>query len=149
MAPPPSRVFIVDDHAIVRELLSDFLNDLVDLEVCGSAASGEEALQVLPHADCDLALVDVSMPGMDGIELVRRLQQEHPTLRCLMLSGHAEEVYVRASLEAGALGYVMKGDPDALREAIAQALSGGIYLSPKLRESGWDAPKTERAGNGK
>jgi len=133
-------VFIVDDHAIVRELLSDFLNDLDGIAVCGTAASGEEALRVLPEAECELALIDVSMPGMSGIELVRQLYAARPALPCLMLSGHAEEIYVRASLEAGALGYVMKGDPDALREAIGQALRGETYLSPKLREAGWDTP---------
>lgn len=140
MSGSPARVFIVDDHAIVRELLSDFLNDLDGIVVCGTAASGEEALRVLPSSGCDLALIDVSMPGMSGIELTRRLKQVAPDLPCLMLSGHAEEIYVRSSLEAGALGYVMKGDPDALRQAITQALRGEVYLSPRLRKAGWDAP---------
>lgn len=128
-----NRVFVVDDHPVIRETLSAFIERIDDLEICGTATSGDEALTRIVACRCDLVLVDLSMPGMSGIDLVRRLQEQKPECRCLILSGHSEQVYVRDSLEAGARGYVTKGDPDALLRAIRVVLEGGIYpLSPTI-----------------
>ena len=131
------RVFIVDDNDIVREMLRVYIMRQEDLAICGMAASGEEALEQDTDA-CDVAVLDVAMPGMDGIELARRLHERQPDLRCLMLSGHAKEVYVRGALEAGAIGYVMKGDPNAILDAIRQVLRGEGYLSQEVK-SYWNA----------
>lgn len=130
------RIFVVDDHDIVREMLSAYITMEGDLQLCGEAASGEEALIGIQSVDCDLALIDVAMPGMNGIELVRRIKETRPGLRCLMLSGHAERVYVRDSLSAGAHGYVMKGDPDAILQAIRKVLEGELYLSDAVKHFG-------------
>jgi DNA-binding NarL/FixJ family response regulator len=81
----------------------------------------------------DLALVDLSLPRMSGIDLVQRLQQENSRLPCLMLSGHLDSLYVRRSLHAGARGYVLKGDSEAILEGIRKVMKGEIYLSPELR----------------
>lgn len=136
---PPATVFIVDDFPPLREMIAECLELESDLAVCGAAGSGEEALATLPPEGCDLALVDVSMPGMNGIELVRRLAELRPEIPCLMFSGHVEAVYVRDALEAGARGYVMKGDPDALVEAVRRVIGGEVYLGERVRrEAGLD-----------
>lgn len=132
-APPEYRVFIVDDHAVIRSLLAQYIGTEPGLRVCGTAASGAEALERLGEVACDLALVDITMPGMDGIELVRHLRSQHPGLACLMLSSHIARAYVEAALEAGASGYTTKEEPDALIEAIWRVLRGEPYLSEEVR----------------
>ena len=134
------NLFIVDDHALVRDMLGEFLGMEPDLTVVGTAASGAEALERIPEEGCDVAIVDVAMPGMSGIELVRRLKQERPELVCLMLSGHVEQVYVRDALAAGASGYVMKGDPNVIAGAVRQVLRGDVYLSERVRASLGEGP---------
>lgn len=141
------RIFIVDDHELVRTLLEEYLDMEPDLEVCGSVDSGEEALERLlqapqtangksspPALECDLALIDISIPDMNGIELVRRLSEERPSLRCLIVSGHAKAVYAEDALRAGAKGYVMKGDPDVLVEAVRQVLRGETYVDEQIEQ---------------
>lgn len=141
------RIFIVDDHELVRTLLKEYLDMEPDFEVCGSVDSGEEALGRLlqapqtangksspPALECDLALIDVSIPDMNGIELVRRLNEERPGLRCLIVSGHARAVYAEDALRAGAKGYVMKGDPDLLVEAVRQVLRGETYVDEQIEQ---------------
>jgi DNA-binding NarL/FixJ family response regulator len=134
-ADPPKRgrVFLVDDHDVVRTMLDMYIRRTQDLSICGMAASGEEALELATAETCDVALLDVAMPGMSGIELAHRLRERRPGLKCLMLSGHAEQVYVKGALEAGALGYVMKGDPDAILSAIRYVLRGEVYLSNEVQ----------------
>lgn len=136
--PTRGRIFVVDDHDIVRQMLVMYIKRAEDLSVCGAAASAEEALDQASAEACDLAVLDVAMPGMNGIELARLLRERHPALKCLILSGHAEQVYVRGALEAGASGYVMKGDPDAILTAIRQVLRGEVYLSREV-QSYWRA----------
>lgn len=114
-------------------MVASYLSSVAGLTVCGTAESGEEALETLPESGCDLALVDVSMPGMSGIELVRHLRAQSPEVKCLMLSGHLGEGYVTDALKAGARGYVGKGDPAALLEAITEVLGGGRYISEPFR----------------
>lgn len=141
------RIFIVDDHELVRTLLEEYLDMEPDLEVCGSVDSGEEALERLlqapqtangksspPALECDLALIDISIPDMNGIELVRRLSEERPSLRCLIVSGHAKAVYAEDALRAGAKGYVMKGDPDVLVEAVRQVLRSEMYVDEQIEQ---------------
>jgi DNA-binding NarL/FixJ family response regulator len=81
----------------------------------------------------DLILVDISLPGKNGIALVEEMRKKQPNLRCLIVSGHEESVYVRQALKAGARGYVMKGDPDAILRAIRHVIDGNIYLSEAMR----------------
>lgn len=129
----PSRVFIVEDHPLVRQITSEFVGGLPDVEVCGAASSAEEALNGLPD-DVDLLVVDVSLPGMSGIDLVAEVAARWPTLLCLMLSGHTEVGYVERALAAGARGYVMKGDTATLAESVRCVSDGGTYVSEAVRE---------------
>ncbi|HYE95835.1 MAG TPA: response regulator transcription factor [Rubricoccaceae bacterium] len=116
--PARRKVFLVDDSPLIVELLSDLVASQPDLSVSGTAQSGEEALRKIPASDCDLVLVDVSMPRMNGLELIGHLQRLRPDLPCLVVSAHSGESYVREAREAGAVGYVEKENPDALLEAI-------------------------------
>lgn len=124
-----ARVFIVDDHRIVRLGFRRLLEQAGTLSIAGEASSGEEALQKIPHAHPDLAIVDISMKGMDGIELTRHLKQDHPELRVLIVSMHDDTFYVERALEAGADGYVLKDNVDELMlEAAQKVLTGQRYL---------------------
>ena len=127
------RVFIVDDHRYLRKMVATFLSTIEGVEVCGMAKSGAEALERIPSTDCHLALIDVAMPNMSGIELVGHLRERHPEVKCLMLSGHVVESYMVEALRAGASGYVAKGDPDALLTAIDAVVHGGQYVTPPSR----------------
>jgi DNA-binding NarL/FixJ family response regulator len=128
------RVFIVEDHEDMRTVLIDFLGLAVGVDVCGTASTAEEAIVSLRDLGADLAVVDVSLPGMSGIDLVQQLRGSHPGLACLMLSGHGEIRYVQRALDAGARGYVLKGDARELPHAIDDILAGGIYLSEPVRQ---------------
>lgn len=119
----------------MRRALEQFLDDLSDFEVGGATETAEAALQALNGtANVDLALIDTRLPGMNGIELVKQLQARHPDLPCLMYSGHGETTYVEQALDAGARGYVLKGDPDELPTAIRRVLNGEQHLSAPLQK---------------
>ena len=127
------RIYIVEDNPIVREMFVEFLTEICGYEVSGTADDGETALEELPGIQPDLVLVDVSLPTMSGIDLVKALQARMPDLPCLMISGHQETTYVTRALAAGALGYVVKGDPDDIPKAVRSALDGAIFISPSVR----------------
>lgn len=127
-----SRVYLVEDHDVMREMIGEFLDSRAGLTVVGSAATAGAAFTELEGLDVELVLVDTSLPDMNGIELVRRLLDRRPDTLCLMYSGHEETFYVERALEAGAKGYVVKGNPHELPDAIERVLSGGTYLSPAL-----------------
>lgn len=127
-----TNVYIVEDHPLMQRMTQELISRMTNLQVCGVAATAQEALAQLPAAEVALVLVDVSLPDMSGIDLVRQLRTQHPELRCLMLSGHQEQSYVKRALAAGACGYIAKGNPFELRDAIAQVLQGEIYLTKAL-----------------
>ncbi len=129
------KIFIVEDHAVIRRGYSSLIKRRPDLEVCGEAMSGEEALEAIPACEPDLVLIDVSLPGMSGVDLVKRLKALQPNLATLVVSGHEESLFGEGVLAAGAKGYIMKEQaPDVLIEAIYMVLSGKRYLSERLRE---------------
>lgn len=117
----------------MREALSDLIEKKLGLTVCGSAATGEEAIQQLEHVTAELVLVDVALPGMSGFDLMQLLHEKQPALSCLFLSGHAEMTYIRRALGVGARGYVLKGNPAEIVAAIQEVRRGGIYLSAAIR----------------
>lgn len=113
---------MVDDHPLLREVMVTFVGAQPDLEVAGEASSGDEALAALTAAPCDLALIDVQMPGMDGIELVQHLHDRVPALPCIVVSAQSASIYEAKALAAGARAFIPKGEPSALLTAIRDTL---------------------------
>jgi DNA-binding NarL/FixJ family response regulator len=130
---PRRRVLIVDDHPIFREGLSQSINRQQDLTVCGEAENATEALQFVERSRPDLVIVDLTLPGKSGLELIRDFRALYPELALLVVSMHDESLYASRILRAGARGYVMKHEsPQKLLQAIRQVLAGGIYVSEKM-----------------
>lgn len=124
------RVLLADDHTLVREGLRQLLGATADIRVEGEAANGDEALALVKAHDYDLAVLDMSMPGLSGIDLVKRLKLEKPRLRILVLSMHGEQQYAVRAYKAGASGYLTKDSASAqLVDAIRKIASGGLYIS--------------------
>lgn len=124
------RVLLADDHALVREGLKRILAAASDIEVAGEAADGDEALALVKRHDYDLALIDLAMPGLSGLDLIRRLRLEKPRLRILVLSMHGEKQYAARALKAGAAGYLTKDSAGTeLLGAIRKVGGGGVHIS--------------------
>jgi DNA-binding NarL/FixJ family response regulator len=129
------RILVVDDHAIVREGLVRILGGAGHGWQVAEATSGFQALEWLRRNEAELAIVDLSMPGMSGLDLIRRLRSEFPRLRVLVLSMHAEEQYALRAFQAGAHGYVTKDRASAeLVDAVARVGTGGVYVTASLAE---------------
>ena len=123
------RVLIADDHAIVRDGLKRILAGTTDLRVAGEAASGDDALALVKANDYDVAMLDLSMPGLSGIDLIKRLKLEKPKLRILVLSMHVESQYAARVLKAGAAGYLNKDSAaEALLGALRKIAAGGLHI---------------------
>ena len=127
------RVFIVDDHPMTRAGLLATLEREADFEVVGTAADGIAAWNIIGEKVPDVALVDIRMPGEDGVSLVRRVKESGLPVRSLMLTSYDAQQYVRASLRAGAKGYILKtASPEELARAIRTVARGGIYLDAEV-----------------
>jgi DNA-binding NarL/FixJ family response regulator len=129
------RVLLADDHAIVRNGLKEILESTGDIVVAAEATNGFEALARVRETEVDVAVVDLSMPGRSGIELIKLLKVERPKLRLLVLSMHSEEQYAVRAVRAGAAGYLTKESAaDELVAAIRRIAGGGAYISPETAE---------------
>ena len=127
------KVFVADDHAIVRQGLKQIVADIDDIEVVGEAGSGRETLDLLSKQDCDVVLLDISMPDKSGLDVLKDLKKLRPRLKVLMLTMHPEEQYAIRALRAGAYGYLTKESaPDELVSAIRKVASGSRYISETL-----------------
>jgi DNA-binding NarL/FixJ family response regulator len=123
------RILLADDHAVVREGLRRILADHADLEIAGEAADGDQALALVRAHDYDVAVLDMSMPGLSGIDLVKRLKLEKPRLRMLVLSMHGEQQYAARALKAGAAGYLNKDSAAAqLVGTLRKIAAGGVHV---------------------
>ena len=129
-----SSILLVEDHMLFAIAIQRLLTKQTDLEIVNIVQSGEEALKKLPELKVDLVLVDVSLPAMSGIDLVQQICIEFPHIRCLMLSGHVTQKYVKRSLAVGASGYILKDDVNGILEGIRRVLNGETYLSEALRK---------------
>jgi DNA-binding NarL/FixJ family response regulator len=133
---PKNRIFIVDDHTMFREGLRQLIDREPDLTVCGDAAGADEALRSIGELKPDLAIVDLSLSGSTGIELIKALKNRHGDLPILVVSMHEESLYAERALHAGANGYVMKQEPaKTVKAAIRKVLGGDIHLSEKMATS--------------
>jgi DNA-binding NarL/FixJ family response regulator len=129
------RILIADDHAILRAGLKHLLSDTPDIVVAGEASNGTEALALVRSTPCDAVLLDMTMPGRSGIELIRQLKAEKPKLPLLILSMHKEDIYAVRALRAGASGYLCKDNAESqLVEAIRKVAGGGLYINQAVAE---------------
>lgn len=129
------KILIVDDHAFVRQGLRDFLEREADLSICGETAGRTEALQLCTGTDPHLVLVDLSLGGDSGLDLVKDIAVQFPVIKTLVLSMQDEMLYAERVLRAGASGYVSKSvHPDRLVEAIRCVLNGGVYASEEVKQ---------------
>lgn len=129
------RVLIADDHTIVREGLRQLLEAAGDFEVVGDAADATQAIQLARRVDFDVAVLDVSMPGRSGIELVKQMRAERPRARILMLSMHEQHEYAVRAIRAGASGYLTKDSASReLATALRKIAAGGAYITAEVAE---------------
>ena len=138
------RVLIGDDHRIVREGLKQILADAPDVQVVAEAQSGPEVLeqvaalqgQTSPGMGLDLVLLDIALPGIDGLDVLQALKREHPKLPVLMLSTYPEKQYAVRCIKLGASGYLNKSaDPDDMLAAVRKVAAGGVFLTPTTAEA--------------
>src|SRR5438876_11662336 len=126
-------VLIVDDHPITRQGLAQLINHEKDLRVCGEAKNAPEALKLTVSSKPALAIVDISLEGKSGLELVKDLRAQKPELPILVLSMHDESLYAERVLRAGARGYIMKQEGgERLMHAVRRVLDGQVYVSEKM-----------------
>ena len=127
------KLLLIEDHPILAGVLVHALEQREDLKVVMVVDSAEKALELIADLSLDLILVDISLPNMNGIELVGKLHKMHPNLPCLMISGHISGPYLRRSLAAGARGYAIKDSMKGIIEGIDQVMRGEIYICKELR----------------
>ncbi len=129
------RILIADDHIVVHRGLKQILGDEPDMSVVGEALNAQEVLALVRKWDWDVVVLDISMPGKSGLDIIEELKQERPKLPVLILSMHPEDRYAVRALRVGAAGYLTKESaPEELVKAIRKVVTGGRYVSPSLAE---------------
>ena len=130
---PKAKILLVDDHPLVREWLATLINQQSDLQICGEADSAPKALALIDTLKPDVAIVDISMEGGSGIELLKNVKTSHPYVLLIVLSMHDESLYAERALRAGARGYIMKREATkGVLQGIRAVLAGKLYLSDKM-----------------
>lgn len=131
---PKTKVLLVDDHPILRAGLGRLINHEADMMICGEAEDGATAFDLVGTLNPDIAVIDISLKGSNGIELVKNLKARYPELPTLVLSMHDESLYAERALRAGSLGYIMKEEAiEQVLVAIRKVLQGEIFLSEKMK----------------
>jgi DNA-binding NarL/FixJ family response regulator len=129
----PIRVALVDDHVLIRAGLRALLHTLPNIEVIGEASDGHEAVDVIARHHPDVVIMDIGMPGLNGVDCTRRIVKQSLNTRVIILSMHANEEYVGRALDAGAMGYLLKGaEPAELELVLKAVMRGETYLSPSI-----------------
>jgi DNA-binding NarL/FixJ family response regulator len=130
---PKAKVLLVDDHPLVREWLAVLINQQADLQVCGETDSAPKALQMIGAVHPDIAIVDISMEGGSGLELIKNIKASYPKVMVIVLSMHDEMLYAERALRAGARGYIMKRDATKIvLQVIRSVLGGKLHLSDNM-----------------
>jgi len=133
------RILTVDDHVLMRSGLRALLGSCPDVEVVGEAGDGQAALALIAETSPDIVLLDVSMPGMGGLECVRLIRRDHPGVRVILLTMHEDARYLQEGVAAGAAGYVMKKSADeVLYQAIRSVYNGQVFLPACMAEELWN-----------
>lgn len=128
-----NKIFIVDDHPIVRKGLAQLINQEPDMVICGEAENAQNALELLKKIRPDLAIVDISLQGIDGIELIKKIKVRDANLPILVVSMHDESLFAERALRVGAKGYIMKQEAiEKMMEAIRRVLKGEVYVSERV-----------------
>ncbi len=129
------NIIIVDDHPLMRKGLAMTLETEPDLKVIGQADSAEDGMTLFEATRPHVAIVDISLPGMSGLELIKHLQAIYPSVKIVVVSRHDESLYAERAIRAGARGYVMKMEAgDVIVQAVRRVLAGGIYVSSDINE---------------
>lgn len=129
------KILLVDDHAVVRAGYRTLLDDVPGLDIIGEADNGDMAVKMFVELSPDVAIMDLSLPGIGGLEAIRRIVQRRPDARILAFSMHEDTVFVEQALQAGARGYITKSSaPNVLVEAVRQVAAGGMYLDPDVAQ---------------
>ena len=130
---PATRILLIDDHKIMRQGLRALLQTEPDMEVVGEAEDGRRGLEMARELKPDVVLMDISMPGLNGIDATRRMLEINPATKVLALTAHSDGNMVRETLKAGAMGYVVKDSAvEELLQAVHTANGGRVYLSPRI-----------------
>ena len=125
-----NKILLVDDHPLVREWLANLINEEADLEVCGQAANAREALDLIGNFSPRIVVVDLSLDGSSGLELIKDIKAQHPKVNTIVLSMHDETLYAERAMRAGASGYVMKREATGkVLAALRAVLAGGLFFS--------------------
>ncbi len=149
MTDAPIRILIADDHALVREGIRRVLDEDPGFDVVAEASDGRQALERIAETNPDVAILDISMPELSGLDVARQLREERPALKVLILSMHDESEYVMRAVHAGAAGYLLKDDagPALLRQAVRAVHAGDSYFSPAVAARLTDALRGGSSGS--
>lgn len=129
------RVLIADDHAVVRAGVRQILSEHPDIRLVGEASTGQEALDKVRRGGCDVLILDLTMPGMSGLDVLKQIRGEYPRLPVLVLTMHPEDQYAVRTVKAGASGYLTKKSvPDQLVRAIRRVVAGHKYITPEVAD---------------
>ncbi|HEY9069611.1 MAG TPA: response regulator transcription factor [Candidatus Ozemobacteraceae bacterium] len=140
------RVFIIDDHPIVRKGIRETVTDAADMSVVGEAATGEQGIAWLGENACDVVILDLSLPGLPGLEVLSRVKSLAKSLPVLIMTMHAEKIYAARAFKLGASGFIPKDSPpEVIIEALRKVASGGKFVTPDMAEK----MLFEREENGK
>jgi DNA-binding NarL/FixJ family response regulator len=144
-SPSPKRIFIVEDHPAFREGLMQIIAGEKDLAICGHAGSALRAIRAIRRLKPDLVLVDITLPGMSGLELIKELRKTDRKVKLLVISMHDEALYADRVLRAGGDGFIMKQeDPQEITHAIRDVLGGHLYLSEQVMAGPGGGARTQR-----
>jgi len=142
------RVLIVDDHALIRRGLSDLLGAAEGIEVIGAIHNGARAADIVAEREPDIVLMDLSMPGCDGIEATRAVLLARPETKVVVLTSFSENARIMAALEVGAIGYLLKDtEPEDIIRALRDAFNGGVPLSPRAARALLPNNRLDGTGN--
>jgi DNA-binding NarL/FixJ family response regulator len=131
-----SKILLVDDHPLVREWLANLINEQSDLHVCGEASNAPQAFELIGTCKPDIVIVDISLEGGSGIELIKSIKATNPGVAMIVLSMHDESLYAERALRAGARGYIMKREATKkILQAIRSVLEGKLYISDKISDA--------------